>query len=75
MCMAEVKVKLVEISETVISIQNQDASLYEHLVTLDERKLEAYKAIQRDFEKMQNELLDLIEKLRRQQTSDFYKWK
>jgi hypothetical protein len=58
--MAEVKVKLVEISETVISIQNQDATFYEHLVTLDEEKLEAYKTIQRDFQKMQNELLDLI---------------
>lgn len=58
--MAEVKVKLVEISETIISIQNQDATFYEHLVNLDERQLETYKAIQRDFEKMQNELLDLI---------------
>jgi hypothetical protein len=58
---AEVKVKLVEISEVVISIQNQDATVYEHLVTLDERKLEAYQAIQRDFAKMQNELLELID--------------
>jgi hypothetical protein len=60
--MAEVQVKLVEISETIISIQNQDASLYEHLVILDEGKLEAYKAIQRDFEKMQNELLELVDR-------------
>jgi hypothetical protein len=58
--MAEVQIKLVEISETIISIQNQDATFYEHLVTLDEHKLEAYKAIQRDFEKMQKELLDLV---------------
>ena len=58
--MAKVQVKLVEISETVISIQNQNATFYEHLVNLDEQKLESYKAIQRDFQKMQNELLDLI---------------
>lgn len=58
--MAEVKVKLVEISETIISIQNEDATFYEHLVTLDEHRLESYKTIQRDFQQMQNELQDLI---------------
>jgi hypothetical protein len=57
----EIKVKLVEISETVVSIQTSDATLFDHLVKLDERKLEHYRQIQRDFARMQNELLDLID--------------
>lgn len=61
--MAEKKqVKLVEITEQIISIQNDDATLSDHLVKIDARKLEHYKQIQRDFQRMQNELLDLIEK-------------
>jgi hypothetical protein len=58
--MEKVEVKLVEISETIISIQNQDATFYEHLVVLDKQKLETYRSIQRDFQQMQNELQDLI---------------
>ena len=59
--MAEkIQVKLVEISETTVSIQNQDATLFDHLVQIDQEKLDHYKQIQRDFIRMQNELLGLI---------------
>ena len=59
--MAEkVQVKLAEISETVVSIQNQDATLFDHLIEIDEEKSERYRRLQRDFQRMQNELLDLI---------------
>ena len=57
------KVKLVEITEQIISIQNADATLYEHLIEIDAAKLERFKQIQNDFLKMQNELSDLINKL------------
>lgn len=56
----EIEVKLVEISEQCLSIQNRDATLYDHLVKLDEGKLERYKQIQRDFMRMQNELQEMI---------------
>jgi hypothetical protein len=56
----EITVKIVEISEQILSIQNESATLFDHLVTIDEQKLEHYKQIQRDFQRMQNELLDLI---------------
>ncbi len=60
--MAEkIQVKLVGISEATLSIQNQDATLFDHLVQIDAEKLEHYKQIQRDFARMQNELLHLIE--------------
>jgi hypothetical protein len=59
--MAEkIQVKLIEITEVSISIQNQDATLFDYLVEIDRAKLEHYKQIQRDFVRMQNELLDLI---------------
>jgi hypothetical protein len=59
--MAEkIEVKLVEISEATISIQNQDATLFDHVVRIDQEKLDRYKQIQRDFVRMQNELFDLI---------------
>lgn len=64
--MAEkIEVKLVEISEAIISIQNQDATLFDYLVQIDWEKLEHYRQIQRDFVRMQNELLDLIEQSKR----------
>ena len=58
----KIQVKLVEISESAISIQNQDATLFDHLVEIDQEKLDRYKQIQRDFIRMQNELNDLIKK-------------
>ena len=58
----EIEVKLAEISEQFLSIQNSDATLYDYLVKIDAAKLEEYRQIQRDFARMQNELLDLIEK-------------
>ena len=61
--MAEkIQVKLVEISETTVSIRNQDATLFDHVVHMDQEKLDHYKQIQRDFIRMQNELLGLIQK-------------
>ena len=57
----KVQVKLVEISERIISIQDINATFCEHLITIDASKLEHYKQIQRDFQRMQSELLDLIE--------------
>ena len=59
----ENQVKLVEITEQIISIQNADATLYEYLVEIDKTKLERFKQIQSDFQKMQNELSDLINKV------------
>ena len=56
----KIQVKLVEVSELVISIQNQDATLFDHIIQIDQDKLAHYKQIQRDFARMQNELLDLI---------------
>lgn len=58
----EIEVKLAEISEQCLSIQNRDATLYDHLVILDEGKLERFKQIQRDFMRMQNELQEMIKK-------------
>ena len=56
------QIKLVEITEPIFSIQNDEATLFDHLVSIDEMKLEHYKQIQRDFQRMQSELLELIEK-------------
>jgi hypothetical protein len=56
----QTEVRLVEVYEQVISIQKNDATLFDHLVKIDEGKLEHFKQIQRDFMKMQNELRSLI---------------
>lgn len=56
------QIKLVEITEPLISIQNDDATYFEHLVEIDAGKLAHYKQMQHDFQRMQNELLELIEK-------------
>ena len=56
----EIQVKLVEVTEVVVSIQNQDATLFDYLVEIDKAKFERFKQIQSDFQKMQNELFALI---------------
>ena len=56
----EVHAKLVEFSENIISLQHSDATYFDHLVKIDAEKLEQYRQIQREFQRMQNELQDLI---------------
>ncbi len=58
-----VEVKLAEISEQFISIQNPDATFYDHLVKMDAAKLEEFRRIQTEYARMQSELLDLIERI------------
>ena len=52
-------VKSVEITERIVSIQNEDAP-FDHLIEIDSEKSEEYKNIQRDFMRMQSELDKLI---------------
>ncbi len=41
-----ISVKLAEISEEIISIQSEDATLFDHLVKIDSELLVEYKKIQ-----------------------------
>lgn len=56
----QIEVKLAEITEKCLSIQNRDATLSDYVIKLDEGKLERFKQIQRDFMRMQSELQELI---------------
>ena len=58
----EIEIKLVELDEQIISIQNREATFFDHLVKFEKEKLEEFQKIQSDFMKMQNELRSLIEK-------------
>jgi hypothetical protein len=55
-----IQAKLAEISEQFISIQNENALMFDYAIKIDESKLEEYKRIQNDFSRMQEELLKLI---------------
>lgn len=55
-----VEIKLAEISEPFISIQNEDATLFDYLLEIEPEEFENYKRIQSEFIKMQKKLQELI---------------